>query len=166
MTRRVDLAPAMCDRLDKLGVDYEVLPCDPELADTAVFCEHYGYSPLDSANTILVTSKTGEQRYVACVLLASTRLDVNRIVRKRMGVRRLSFASADETRLVTGMEIGGVTPIALPDQVPLWVDAQVMQRDYVILGGGDRSCKIKVSPTLFKHTPNTEIVEGMAMDVA
>lgn len=151
--------------LDELGVDYEVLPCNPELADTTVFCEHYGYSPAISANTILVTSKTGEKQHVACVLLAATRLDVNRTVRKRMGVRRLSFASADETRAITGMEIGGVTPIALPNDLRLWVDARVMNCDYVILGGGNRSCKIKAPPTLFQHTPNTDIIEDLALDI-
>ncbi|MDH3688632.1 MAG: hypothetical protein OEU36_04015 [Gammaproteobacteria bacterium] len=164
MTNTMELKVRRC--LSELGVAYELLPCDPELADTAVFCEHYGYSLENSANAILVTSKTGEKKYVACVLLASTRLDVNRTVRKRMGVRRLSFASADETHCLTGMEIGGVTPIALPHDLPLWVDARVMARDYVIVGGGSRSCKVKVSPDLFKRTLNTDVVEGLATEVS
>ena len=147
-----------------MGIDYEVLPCDPELADTAVFCAHYGYSRDDSANTILVTSKSGERQYVACVVLASTRLDVNHTVRKRMGVRRISFASAEQTRSISGMEIGGVTPFTLPDDVPLWVDERVTLRQQVILGGGSRSCKIQIAPTVFAHTPNTEIIDGLAME--
>ena len=80
--------------LDELGVDYEVLPCDPDLADTAAFCEHYGYPPDHSANTIIVGSKTEPKQYVACVVLATTRLDVNKTVRKRLGVRKASFATA------------------------------------------------------------------------
>ena len=100
--------------LQSSQVEYEIFPCDPELADTAVFCERYGYSPSVSANTILVKAKTGGERFAVCVVLANTRLDVNRTVRKRLGSRRVSFASADETRAATGMEIGGVTPIALP----------------------------------------------------
>ncbi|MFO1350077.1 MAG: YbaK/EbsC family protein [Gammaproteobacteria bacterium] len=159
-----DIAPALRVRrfLDSLGVAYEVLHCTPELSDTAVFCDHYGYDLDNSANTLIVTSKTGVKQYVACVLLGSTRLDVNRIVRKRMGARRLSFAAPEETRELTGMELGGVTPLALPDDVPLWVDSQVMQRPYVILGGGSRDCKIKAAPSLFLSTPNTTVVEGLA----
>ena len=95
--------------LDDSGLEYEVLDCDPELADTAVFCEHYGV-PLDcSVNCILVKAKTGGERFAACVLLATTRLDVNKVVRKRLEARRVSFASADETRELTGMELGGVS---------------------------------------------------------
>ena len=145
------------------GLPFEVLPCDPELADTAVFCAHYGYALDDSANCLLVAGKAGgEKRYVACVALATTRLDVNRVVRKRLGVRRISFASAAETLALTGMELGGVTPIGLPVAVPLWVDAQIMARASIILGGGSRDCKIVISPKFFELTPNTSIVEDLA----
>lgn len=144
------------------GLGYEIFPCDPELADTGVFCEQYGY-PLDhSANTIIVKGKTGEERYIACVVLADMRLDVNKIVRKRMNSRRVSFASADETRALTGMEIGGVTPLTLPANIPVWVDATVMMRDYIILGGGSRDRKIKVSPQLFRQLEYAEVVEDLA----
>lgn len=153
---------AVEERLAASGLDYEILPCDPELADTAVYCERYGVPLEKSANTILVKAKTGGERFVACVLLASTRLDVNKTVRKRLGARRVSFASAEETRALTGMEVGGVTPIGLPGEMPLWVDARIMDCDYVILGGGDRSSKIKISPRIFELTPATEIVEGLA----
>src|SRR6187455_22855 len=94
--------------LDPLGVPYELFPCDPALADTAAFCEAYGFAPEDSANTILVIGKANPPKYVACVVLATTRLDVNRAVKQRLGARA-SFASADDTRALTGMEIGGVT---------------------------------------------------------
>lgn len=156
----------MRETLAALGVEHEVFPCDPALADTAVFCQRYGY-PLDrSANTIVVAGKREPRRYAACVLLATTRLDVNRIVRKRLGVRRLSFASPEETREVTGMELGGVTPVALPDGLPLWVDARVMEPAWVVLGGGSRACKVRVSPEVFRHLPAVEIVEGLALDAA
>ncbi len=148
--------------LDATGLAYEVMDCDPELADTAVFCERYGF-PLDhSVNTILVKAKTGGERFAACVLLATTRLDVNRVVRKRLEARRVSFASADETRDMTGMEIGGVTPICLPQDLPLWIDQRVMDAEYVILGGGDRSSKIKISPRVFEHVPSATIIDGLA----
>jgi len=100
------------------------------------------------------------------VLLATTRLDVNKCVRKKMGVKKCSFASADETKALTGMEIGGVTALGLPESLPLWIDSKVMQCDYIILGGGSRSIKIKVSPAVFDLTPNTEIVEGLALETA
>ncbi len=158
----IDPALKVRQILDQLAVAYEILDCDPELADTAVFCEHYGYSLDNSANTLIVGSKTGEKQYVACLVLATTRLDVNKTVRKRMGVRRLSFASAEETRALTGMELGGVTPPALPENLPLWVDKQIMTCEYVILGGGSRSCKIKITPELFLHMPNATVVEGLA----
>ena len=130
--------------LETSGVEYEIMACDPELADTAVFCERYGF-PLDnSVNTILIKAKSGGERFAICVLLATTRLNVNRVVRKRLEARRVSFASAEETRALTGMEIGGVTPICLPEDLPLWVDARIMERPYIILGGGNRSSKIKI----------------------
>ncbi|MFC2177102.1 YbaK/EbsC family protein [Actinomycetota bacterium] len=129
-----------------LGIDHEMIDCDPELADTAAFCAHYGYDLDRSANTIVVASKRPAGHYAACVVLANTRLDANKTVRRLMDVRKLSFAPADVTAEVTGMIMGGVTPFALPDDLPLYVDAAVMERDWVILGGGSRSLKIKISP--------------------
>ena len=154
------------EALNSLDVDYEVMPCDPELADTDIFCAHYNIPRDCSANTIIVKSKTGERRYIACVLLATTRLDVNHTVRKKMGVRRISFASADETRDLTGMIIGGVTPLPLPEDMELWVDSRVMTAPYLILGGGNRSTKLRVPPDLFEKTPNTEVVDGLAFEHA
>ena len=157
--------PAIADLLESSRLDYEVMPCDPELADTAVFCEHYGRSLEDSVNTILVKAKTGGERFAACALLANTRLDVNRCVRKRLASRRVSFASADETARVTGMTIGGVTPLGLPADLPLWVDSRIMERNEIILGGGTRHAKIRVSPAIFEHAPGVEIVDGLALDL-
>ncbi len=148
--------------LDGSGLAYDVMACDPELADTAVFCERYGIPLGNSVNTILVKAKTGGERFAACVLLANTRLDVNRVVRKRLQARRVSFAGADETRALTGMEIGGVTPICLPDDLPLWIDQRVMDARYVILGGGNRSSKIRISPRIFEQVPSCTIIDGLA----
>ena len=150
--------------LDPLGLEYEILECDPSLADTAVFCEHYNIPLSVSANVIVAAGKSDPRQYAACVLLATTRLDVNKSVRKRMGVKKCSFASAEETRDLTGMEIGGVTAVGLPDSLPLWVDSRVMLPNYVILGGGSRSIMIKVSPQIFRLTPNTTIIENLALD--
>jgi len=162
-----DGAARIQQRLNELALPFETINCDPELADTAVFCAHYGFALEDSANCLLVAGKAGgEKHYVACVVLASTRLDVNKTVRKRLGVRRISFASAEETLTLTGMALGGVTPIGLPAELHLWVDSQVMARERIILGGGSRSCKIAIAPDLFRRTPNTCVVEGLALNPA
>ena len=158
-----DAARRVRDALEASGQAYEIMPCDPELADTAVFCAHYGIPPENSANTILVKAKTGGERFVACVLLADSKLDVNRVVRKRLGARRVSFASAEETQRLTGMTLGGVTPVALPAELPVWVDARVMQADYVILGAGVREAKVKVGPAFFRTLPGVEVVDGLAV---
>ena len=155
------MSDAFTDRLDALGVEYEVIPCDPELADTAAFCEHYGYALEDSANTIVVVGKADPPVYAACVVLANTRLDVNKVVRKRLGTRKASFAGAEETRALTGMAIGGVTPIGLPDGLPLWIDARVMQRERIILGGGGRERKVLAPPAILTAL-GAEVVEDLA----
>ena len=107
-------APGSIEHLDPLGVPYELFACDPALADTAAFCAAYGFSPEDSANTIVVIGKSDPPRYAACVTLAPYRLDVNRTVRDRLGTRKASFAPAEDTAALTGMQIGGVTVFGLP----------------------------------------------------
>lgn len=148
--------------LAPLGVPYELFACDPALADTAQFCAAYGFSPDESANTIVVVGKADPRRYAACIVLATHRLDVNRAVRDKLGTRKASFAGADETRELTGMEIGGVTPFGLPGGLPVWVDANVMARPRVILGGGSRSWKVIAGPELLSALPAVEVVDGLA----
>lgn len=157
------IAERVRDVVASLGVPFEIVPCDPTLADTADFCEAYGYSMEDSANTIVVAGKSDPTAYAACVVLATTRLDVNSAVRKRLGARKASFAGADDVRRLTGMEIGGVTPFAI-DGVPLWIDARVMSRDRIVLGGGSRSCKVVGPPALLTALPGAQVVEGLALD--
>src|SRR5688500_14751669 len=140
--------------LEPLGIEYELFACDPALADTAAFGEAYGFAPEDSANTILVIGKSDPPRYAACVVLAPHRLDVNRTVRDRLGTRKASFAPPESTREITGMEIGGVTVFGLPPDLPVWVDARVMQRERVVLGGGSRSWKLIVLPSMLTALPN------------
>ena len=148
--------------LEALGVEHELMDCDPDFADTAAFCERYGVAPEDSANTIVVVGKGDPKTYVACIVLATTRLDVNGAVRTRLGVRKASFASADETRELTGMLIGGVTPFGLPPDVPVWVDAAVLERASVVVGGGSRSLKVRLAPEELTRLPGAEVVEGLA----
>ena len=157
-----DVDGRVAEVLDGLGVPYDVMQIDPDFADTAVFCERYGIPPENSANTIIVGSKKEPKQYCACVVKATTRLDVNHTVKRLMGVSRVSFASAEETKALTGMMIGGVTVFALPPDLPLYVDDKLMSLDWVIVGGGSRSTKIKTSPEVFRRVPNASIVEGLA----
>ena len=147
--------------LDGRG-EYELFACDPALADTAAFCAAYGFALEDSANTILVVGKSDPPVYAACVVLATHRLDVNKVIRHRLGTRKASFASPDQTRALTGMAIGGVTAFGLPMGLPLWVDAAVMERERIVLGGGSRSWKVIAPPSILLSIPNVEVVEGLA----
>jgi prolyl-tRNA editing enzyme YbaK/EbsC (Cys-tRNA(Pro) deacylase) len=141
--------------------EHELFACDPALADTAAFCAAYGFAPEDSANTIVVVGKGSPPAYAACVVLSTHRLDVNRVVKGRFG-RKSSFASPEETRAMTGMEIGGVTAFGLPAGLPLWVDSAVMQRERIVLGGGSRSWKVIAPPSILLTLPDVEVVEGLA----
>lgn len=144
--------------------EHELFACDPALADTAAFCAAYGFELGDSANTIVVVGKSDPPVYAACVVLATHRLDVNRTVKTRLGTRKASFASPDETRTLTGMAIGGVTAFGLPDGLPLWVDAAVMGRERIVLGGGSRSWKVLAPSSILLTLPNVEVVEGLAAE--
>ena len=157
-----DTLPKIRKFLESTKLKFEVMDCDPELADTNIFCKEYGIDLEDSVNAILVKTKTGELKYAACALLATTRLDINKTIRKKLGARKVSFANIEETTKLTAMNIGGVTPLTLPNTLPLWVDSKVMQRNFIVLGGGNRLSKIKVSPKIFNYTLNTEIVKGLA----
>jgi prolyl-tRNA editing enzyme YbaK/EbsC (Cys-tRNA(Pro) deacylase) len=150
--------------LAPIGVAYELFPCDPALADTAAFCAAYGFDPEDSANTIVVIGKSDPPRYAACVTLAPYRLDVNRTVRDRLGTRKASFAPAEDTAALTGMQMGGVTVFGLPRDIPIWVDARVMARDRIVLGGGSRSWKVVSTPAILRALPGMEVVDGLATD--
>ena len=152
--------------LDSLGVPYELMQIDPAFADTAACCEKYRL-PLDSAgNTIVVASKKEPRKFGACVVKATTRLDVNHAVRALLGTSKVSFASAEETMTLTGMMIGGVTVFALPPDLPIYVDDKLMEREWVILGSGSRSSKIKIAPEVFRRIPNATIVPNLALEVA
>lgn len=164
MTEAALLHPSVREHLARIGVEFEVMACDPALADTAAFVEAYGVPLERSANTIVVASKGAEPTYAACIVLATTSLDVNRVVRREMGVRKASFAGADAVRGLTGMEIGGVTPFGLSDDLPILVDARVMEPDWVVLGGGNRSSKLKLAPESLRSLPSLRVIEGLAYE--
>ena len=144
------------------GFPFRVVECDADLADTAAFCEAYGFTLDQSANAIVVVGKSDPRVYATCLVLATTRLDVNGAVRKRFGTRKASFATGDETVEMTGMMIGGVTPYGLPEGLPIWIDARVMDVPEVIVGGGSRDRKLLVPPASLAALPGAEVVEGLA----
>ena len=149
---------ALLDDLDALAA-----PIDPDLADTAEFCARYGMELADSANCVIIAGRRGETtRYAACVVLATTRADVNGVVRKRLDARKASFAPMDDAVTLTGMEYGGITPIGLPADWPVLIDAAVLTRASVVIGSGLRRSKIAVLPTVLASLPNAEVVEGLA----
>ncbi|WP_447036100.1 YbaK/EbsC family protein [Streptomyces sp. DSM 118878] len=136
---------------------------DPEWADTATFLEHYGPELYDqSANCVVVAGKRGgETTLAACVVLSGTRVDVNGVVRRRLGARKASFAPMDTATGETGMEYGGITPIGLPVAWPILVDAAVVDLPYVLIGSGARRGKLIVPGKVFAGLPNAEVVEGL-----
>ncbi|MCH7670218.1 MAG: hypothetical protein IIB04_06710 [Acidobacteria bacterium] len=144
------------------GYEIDLVECDPNLADTAAFCETYGYTLNQSANTIIVASRKPQGLVAACLVLATHRLDVNGTVRKKLGARKVSFAPADVTVKVTRMLMGGVTPFGLPNEIPIWIDASVMNEPYVIVGGGSRSLKLGVPPAAIAALEHAEVVDSLA----
>ena len=165
MTGTVDAEATVLEALEALGIEYQRIEIDPTHADTADFCREYGYPVPECGNTILIASRSEPRQFAACVVRADTRLDVNRRVRKLMGVRKASFASAEDTVAHTGMAIGGVTAFALSEGLPIYVDAAVLDLERVILGSGTRSSKIAVAPDALTRLPGVEGLEGLAAPV-
>lgn len=150
------------DFLDKHAIAYDTIVCRPDQADTAVFCEAFGIPHEASVNTILVASKKEPKSYAACLVLANNRLDVNRTVRKEMGVRKCSFASFEETERVTGMLSGGVTPFDLPPEIPILIDSRITGDAIMWLGGGSRSLKVGVRADDLARLPHARVIDGLA----
>ena len=140
---------------------------DPALADTEAFCAAYGIEPAASANCVVVAGKRGEDvRFAACLVLATTRADVNGVVRRRLDVRKASFAPFGQTVEATGMEHGGITPVGLPSSWPVLVDAAVLAADQVVLGSGLRRSKLVLPGASVADLPGVEVLTGLGQPVA
>lgn len=161
-----DLRASVVAALEALEADYSTMECDPELADTAAFCEAYDIPPEQSANAIVLSSKRPVGVHAMFLVLATTRLDVNRQGRDLMDVKKVSFAPPELTADLTGMVMGGVTPFGRPDDMPLFVDGAVMDHPWVIVGGGSRDMKVKVDPEVFTRMEGTSVVPGLATPFA
>jgi prolyl-tRNA editing enzyme YbaK/EbsC (Cys-tRNA(Pro) deacylase) len=158
------VADPVADALTQWGrADVLAAPIDPELADTAAFCAAYDVNMDDSANCVVIAGRRGDvTRYAACVVLATTRADVNGLVRKRLDARKASFAPMDEAVALTGMEFGGITPIGLPAPWPIFIDAAVLGRDVVVIGSGLRRSKLALPSAALADLHGAEVIDGLA----
>jgi prolyl-tRNA editing enzyme YbaK/EbsC (Cys-tRNA(Pro) deacylase) len=161
------LASAVAEALEilngKLPADLVgVAEIDPGLSDTAAFCERYQVPLDESANCVVVAGRRdGETRFAACVVLATTRADVNGVVRRQLDVRKASFAAVDVAVAETGMEYGGITPIGVPASWPVFVDAAVAAAPQVIVGSGVRRSKLTLPGEALGRLPGAVVVEGL-----
>ena len=145
------------------ATDVLVAPIDPNLADTAAFCAEYSVRLDESANCVVIAGRRGDiTRYAACVVLATTRADVNGVVRRRLDARKASFAPMEDAVTLTGMEFGGITPIGLPPAWPILIDAAVLDHDVVVIGSGLRRSKLALPSRLLAELPAAEVVNGLA----
>ena len=157
------LHPQVADALARHGIQHRAIACDPAFADTAAFCEHYDFPPGQGANTLIVASNSEPVAYAACLVRPTTKLDVNKCVRQLMGNRRLSFASAEQTVALSGMQIGGVVAIGLPEEVPVYIDDAVFALPEVLVGGGNRSSKLVLPPQELLKLPGARRVPGLGI---
>jgi prolyl-tRNA editing enzyme YbaK/EbsC (Cys-tRNA(Pro) deacylase) len=158
------LAAPVADALRSLpwADQVQVAQIDPGLADTAQFCQAYGVTPEDSANCVVIAAKRGgEVRYAACMIAATTRADVNGLVRRHLDVRKASFGPVDVVTSLTGMEYGGITPIGLPDSWPVLVDDRVAKTPLVVVGSGIRGSKLWLPGRLLAELPGAEVLPGL-----
>lgn len=146
--------------------DAQIFEIDPAHADTETLCEVYDLPLEVMANAVLVRGvRGGEERYACCLTLAHRRVDVNNVVRRRLDVRKASFAPMDVAVERSGMEYGGITPVGLPADWPVWVDGAVADSDLVCIGAGTRGAKLLVAGAALLNLPAAERVDGLARDV-
>jgi prolyl-tRNA editing enzyme YbaK/EbsC (Cys-tRNA(Pro) deacylase) len=158
-------APVAATLRDLPGAsEIDVAGIDPELADTAAFCEHYGVSPAESANCVVVAARrAGQTTYAACMVAATTRADVNGLVRRHLDARKASFAPVEAVTAATGMEYGGITPVGLPAGWPVLVDEAVAKTAAVVIGSGIRGSKLRLPGRLLAALPGAAVLPGLGV---
>jgi prolyl-tRNA editing enzyme YbaK/EbsC (Cys-tRNA(Pro) deacylase) len=153
------LAPPVSDAISSLGLECFVAPIDPSQADTAAFCAAYEVPPEVSANCVVVAGRRADVSVMAaCLVRATDRADVNRVIRKRLDVRKISFAGMDDAVRETGMEYGGITPIGLPSSWPILIDEAVAALDIIVIGSGIRGSKIAMAGRTALNLPHAEVM--------
>ena len=179
MLGRLDLVPAL-ERPDLLAdavrvrlqtwpraAQVQVAEIDPALADTEAFCAAYGIALAESANCVVVAGRRGDDvRHAACLVLATSRADVNGVVRRRLDARKASFAPLEQTVQATGMEFGGITPIGLPSAWPVLVDPAVVAAAQVVVGSGLRRSKLVLPGSAVADLPGVELLTGLGQPVS
>jgi prolyl-tRNA editing enzyme YbaK/EbsC (Cys-tRNA(Pro) deacylase) len=163
------LAPAVSTFLAdwRRAADVLVAEIDPDLADTAAFCERYDVGLDVSANCVVIAARRGDvTKYAACVVLATTRADVNGVVRRHLDARKASFAPMDDAVAQTGMEYGGITPLGLPPYWPVLVDRAVVEAGVVVVGSGVRRSKLALPGDALAELPAAQVIEQLARPVA
>jgi len=157
------VASALAALGDEMAGVVGVAEIDPEVADTAAFCERYGVSPAESANCVVISGRReGETRFAACVILATTRADVNNVARRELDVRKASFAAMDVAVAESEMEYGGITPLGLPAGWPVLVDVRVADTPVVVIGSGVRRSKLVLAGKLLASLPGARVIDGLA----
>jgi prolyl-tRNA editing enzyme YbaK/EbsC (Cys-tRNA(Pro) deacylase) len=163
-TRPDLVAPPVAKALRDWAAEVDVTEIDPELADTAAFCDRYGVAADESANCVVIQAKRGgEQWFAACVVLATTRADVNGLVRRHVGARKASFAPMDLAVAESGMEYGGITPVGLPEIWPLLIDSRVVETERVVVGSGIRTSKLVLAGAALATLPRAEVLAGLGV---
>jgi prolyl-tRNA editing enzyme YbaK/EbsC (Cys-tRNA(Pro) deacylase) len=160
------LAPPVTEALRALpwADQVRVAAIDPALADTAQFCEAYGITLEESANCVVIAAKRGgDVTYAACMVAATTRANVNGLVRQHLGARKASFGPVDVVTSLTGMEYGGITPVGLPESWPVLVDDLVAKSASVVIGSGIRGSKLWLPGSLLAELPSAEILPGLGI---
>ncbi|WP_248958108.1 YbaK/EbsC family protein [Sphaerisporangium perillae] len=153
------LADPVARAVQTMTDEVAVAPIDPALADTAAFCERYAVALDDSANCVIVAAKRGgETRYAAVMVLATMRADVNGVIRRHLDARKASFAPQPDAVELSGMEFGGITPLGLPEDWPVLVDAEVARRPYVVIGSGIRGSKLALAGEALTRLKTAEVV--------
>lgn len=162
MTNLELLHPLVARAINEYALKVEVLPCDPQFADTIAFCEQYKIPPEQTCNAIIVVGKSNPVRYVCGVTLATCKLDVNKAVSNLLQIKRCSFATAEQTIEATSMEIGGVTPVGV-SSIPIYIDSRILECEKVVLGGGNRSSKLLLAPSELQKLPNLQVIDKLAV---
>ena len=137
----------------------EIFECKDEFSDTQNFCDYYGFDIEDSCNAILIKAKKPTEFYAMFCVLGSTRLDVNQKAKIAMGAKRVSFASREEAEEVTNQIYGGISPLGLPDNIKIFIDRNVMNREKLFIGAGNRVSKFFLSPKLLVDLTDAEVLD-------
>ena len=159
LASRLDLVAPTVAAAAGLAPGAEVASIDPELADTAAFCAAYDVAPEASANCVVVEGRRGERIvHAAVMVLAIDRADINKTVRKHLDVRKLSFMGQPDAEALTGMRQGGITPVGLPSNWTILVDAAVVAAGPVVIGAGERGAKLLVDGAVLAGLPGAEVI--------